>query len=303
MSGLPPLPYPDWEPTKETLHLWLQVVGKVKLATSPPKNHWWHVPLYLDVHGLTTRLLHAPDGTGFEIRLDFAAHRLVVETARAEESFPLADGLSVAAFDRGLHAALGRLAIDVPIVEKPFGVPMTTPFPDDDEHASYDVGAVERFWRVLDWSAGVLEEFAGWFCGKQSPVHVFWHSFDLALTRFSGRPAPALPDADPVTQEAYSAEVVSFGFWAGDRNLREPAYYAYAAPEPAGLRERPLPPQASWVEQNGGSLALLRYDKVRSAPDPRAALLAFLEGAYEAGAGAAGWDTAALASSWCPLPA
>ena len=303
MQPLPPLPYPEWEPTKETLHLWAQIVGKVRMASSPPKNHWWHVTLYVDVRGLTTRLLHSADGAPFEIRFDFVDHRLVVETAAAAESFELRDGLSVAEFDERLHGTLARLDIDVPILEKPFGVPMTTPFPDDREHASYDAEAVERFRRVLDWSAGVLEEFSGWFCGKTSPVHMFWHSFDLALTRFSGRQAPELPDADPVTQEAYTHEVVSFGFWAGDQNVREPTYYSYTAPEPAGLRDRPLsPPQAHWAEQGTGSLALLRYDDVRDAADPRATLLEFLESAYDAGADAAGWDRAGLMSSWCPVP-
>jgi Family of unknown function (DUF5996) len=302
MTTLPPLPYPDWEPTKQTLHLWIQIVGKMKLASLPPKNHWWHVPLYLDVHGLTTRLLHGRNGDGFEIRFDFVGHRLVVETAAAEESFPLVDGLSVAAFDEQLHGSLRRLGVDVPIVEKPFGLPMTTAFPDDREHASYDAEAVERFWRVLDWSADVLEEFAGWFCGKQSPVHLFWHSLDLALTRFSGRRVPPPPDADPVTQEAYGAEVVSFGFWAGDPNLREPAYYSYTAPEPAGLRDRPLSPAGlvRWVELGTGSLAILPYEAVREAADPKATLLEFLESAYEAGADAAGWNRAELVSSWCP---
>ena len=301
---LPPLPFPEWEATKDTLHLWVQIVGKVKMAFAPPRNHWWHVPLYVDVRGLTTRLLHSADGTGFEIRFDFADHRLVVETASAVESFALEDGLSVAGFGEQLHAALGRLGLDFPIVEKPFGVPMTTPFPDDREHASYDAEAVERFWRVLDWSAGVLEEFSGWFCGKQSPVHLFWHSFDLALTRFSGQRAPALPDADPVTREAYSGEAVSFGFWAGDQNVREPSYYSYTAPEPPGLRGRPLSPdQAFWTEQGAGSLAILRYEDVRTVADPRATLLAFLESTYEAGAEAAGWDRSELASSWCPKPA
>jgi hypothetical protein len=302
MTTLPPLPYADWEPTKQTLHLWVQIVGKVKLASAPPKNHWWHVPLYVDVHGLTTRLLHGQGGDGFEIRFDFVRHRLVVETASAEESFALVDGLSVAAFDEQLHASLRRLGVDVPIVEKPFGVPMPTAFPDDREHASYDADAVERFWRVLDWSADVLEEFAGWFCGKQSPVHLFWHSLDLALTRFSGRRVPPPPDADPVTQEAYGAEVVSFGFWAGDPNVPEPAYYSYTSPEPAGLRGRPLSPagQVRWIELGTGSLAILPYEAVREATDPKATLLEFLESAYEAGADAAGWNRAELVSSWCP---
>ena len=281
----------------------MQIVGKVKLASSPPKNHWWHVPLYADVRGLTTRLLRAPDGTVFEIRFDFADHRLIVETVAATESFDLVDDLTVAGFDEQLHAALARLGLDVAIVETPFGVPMTTPFPDDREHASYDADAVERFWHVLDWSAGVLEEFSGWFCGKQSPVHVFWHSFDLALTRFSGRRAPDLTDADDVTREAYSGEVVSFGFWAGDQNVREPSYYSYTAPEPQGLRERPLaPPEAVWTEQGTGSLAILRYKDVRTAADPRATLLSFLESAYQAGAASAGWNRSELTSSWCPAP-
>jgi hypothetical protein len=302
MSSLPPLPFPQWEPTKDTLHLWTQIVGKVKLASVPPKNHWWHVTLSPDVHGLTTRLLHAADGTPFEIRFDFADHRLVVETPAREESFELVDGLSVAAFDERLHATLAELGLDVPIVEHPFGVPMTTPFPEDEEHRSYDAEAVERFWRVLDWSGGVLEEFAGWFCGKQSPVHLFWHSFDLAVTRFSGRRAPEQPDADAVSKEAYTHEVVSFGFWAGDQNIREPAYYSYTAPEPDGLRDRELSPagQVRWVELGGGSLAILPYEHVRTAGDPKAALLDFLESAYEAGADVAGWNRGELLSSWCP---
>jgi hypothetical protein len=181
-------------------------------------------------------------------------------------------------------------------------VTMTTPFPEDTEHHSYDAGAVERFWRVLDWSGTVLEEFAGWFCGKQSPVQLFWHSLDLALTRFSGRPAPPLPEADRVTQEAYGAEVVSFGFWAGDPNIREPAYYSYTVPEPKGLREQALAPagRTRWVELGTGSLAILAYEVVRTATDPKATLLEFLESAYEAGADAAGWNREELVSSWCP---
>ena len=301
MTSLPALPYPGWEPTKETLHLWAQIVGKVKLASAPPKNHWWHVPLYLDVHGLTTRLLHGAEGTPFEIRFDFVAHRLVGETARAEESFALADGLSVAAFDRELHTALDTLGLDVAIVGQPFGVPTTTPFAEDEEHHSYDAEAVERFWRVLDWSADVLEEFAGWFCGKESPVQLFWHSFDLALTRFSGRRAAAQPEADAVTREAYTHEVVSFGFWAGDQNIREPSYYSYTAPEPAGLRDRLLSPAtARWTDAGTGSLALFPYEDVRTSADPKATLLDFLQSAYEAGADAAGWDRDELLSSWCP---
>jgi hypothetical protein len=304
VTELPQLPLDAWEPTKETLHLWCQVVGKIRMASTPPLNHWWHVPLYVDTRGLTTRRMYARDGRRFEIAFDFLDHRLVVSANDgAVEAFPLRDGLAVADFDRELHALLGRLGLDVRIREQPFGVPTTTPFPDDREHASYDPDAVQRFWRALDWVDGVLQEFAGWYCGKTSPVHLFWHSFDLALTRFGGERAPVQEGADAVTREAYSHEVVSFGFWAGDRNVREAAFYSYTAPEPPGLREQPLRPDAaSWVPQGSSSLALLSYDAVRSAVDPRETLLAFLQSAYDAGARTAGWDVGGLTSSWCPVP-
>jgi Family of unknown function (DUF5996) len=303
-TQLAELPLAEWEATKNTLHLWVQVVGKVRMAASAPRNHWWHVPLYVDVRGLTTRRLHSPGGVTFEIAFDFVDHRLVISTSGgAIESFELVDGLSVAEFDQRLHATLARLGVDVAIRETPFGLPTTTPFPDDLEHASYDRDAVVRFWHILDWSDTVFERFAGWFCGKTSPVHLFWHSLDLAVTRFSGRRAPPLPDADAVTREAYTHEVISFGFWAGDQNVGEPAYYSYTAPEPDGLRDRPLEPEdAFWAEQGTGSLAILRYDAVRTADDPEATLLTFLESAYEAGADAAGWNRADLESSWCPAP-
>jgi hypothetical protein len=302
-AQLPALPLEEWEATKNTLHLWAQIVGKVRMASSAPRNHWWHVPLYLDVRGLTTRRLHSTHGLAFQIDFDFVDHRLVVRTSAGAESFGLVDGLSVAAFDEKLHAALRRLGVDVVIRESPFGLPMTTPFPDDVEHASYDRDAVERFWRILAWTDEVLEEFSGWFCGKQSPVHVFWHSFDLALARFGGRRATARPDADPVTQEAYSHEVIAFGFWAGNERVREPAFYSYTAPEPPGLRDtRLLPSGARWIEQGAGSLAMLPYELVRSSASPKRTLLAFLESAYQAGAKLAGWDRVELQSSWCPPP-
>jgi hypothetical protein len=300
---LPGLVLTEWERTKETLHLWVQIVGKVRMASSPPRNHWWHVPLYVDIRGLTTRRLHSADGIPFQIRFDFVDHRLMVETHETAESFELHDGLSVGEFDERLHGTLRGLGLDVKILESPFGLPMTTPFPDDREHSSYDRDAVERYWRILDWTDHVFEEFSGWFCGKTSPVHLFWHSLDLAVTRFSGRRAPAQPDADAVTQEAYTHEVISFGFWPGDQNTGQPAYYSYTAPEPEGLRERTLrPEQAAWTELYGGSLAVVPYEDVRTADDPRATLLAFLESAYEAGADLAGWDRDGLASSWCPSP-
>jgi Family of unknown function (DUF5996) len=297
---LPELHLADWRPTKDTLHLYAQIVGKIRLATTPPRNHWWNVPLYVDVRGLTTRRLHHA-GTTFEIAFDFVEDRLVVETADGRSrSFALVDGRSVADFDARLHESLRSLGIDVPILEQPFGLAMTTPFPRDVEHASWDRDAVRRFARVLDWTDEVFEEFSGWFSGKTSPVHLFWHSLDLAVTRFSGRPAPPL-DADPVTQESYSHEVISFGFWPGDDTFDDAAYYSYTAPEPPGLRDEPLP-LGEWSDVRGGSLAILPYEAVRTANDGRATLLAFLQGAYEAGARAAAWETTTFASTWCPTP-
>jgi hypothetical protein len=300
--ALPALPLDEWDATRTTLHLWAQIVGKVRLASTAPRNHWWHVPLYVDVRGLTTRRLRAENGVTFQLDFDFVDHHLRLRTSEgASASFPLVDGLSVAEFDRALHGLLAQLGIDVAIREAPFGVPTTTRFPDDREHAAYDRDAVVRFWRILDWTDGVFEEFAGWFTGKTSPVHLFWHSLDLAFSRFSGRRAPESAGADPVTREAYSHEVVAFGFWPGDDELREPTYYSYTAPEPAGLREQPLlPDAAAWSPRGEGVLAVLPYETVRGAADPRATLLTFLESAYQAGAGAAGWDRADLASTWDP---
>jgi len=301
----PPLPpLADWADTKQTLHLWAQIVGKIRMASSPPRNHWWHAPLYVHVRGLTTRRLRGKDGSSFEIRFDFLEHRLVIETDQGgSESFPLHDGLSVAQFDESLHAALRNLGVDVPIREVPFGLAFTTPFPADRGHARYDAEIVQALWRVLEWSDTVFEEFAGSYCGKTSPVHLFWHSFDLALTRFGGGRAPEQPDADAVTREAYSHELISFGFWAGDENVPEASFYSYTAPEPEGLRRRALrPATAVWADQGAGSLARLAYEDVRTAADPRATLLSFLESAYRAGAEAAGWDRSGLASSWCPAP-
>ena len=297
---LPPLA--EWEATKQTLHLWVQIVGKIKMASSPPRNHWWHVPLYVDARGLTTRLLQSENGLGFTIDLDFLDHHLRVRSDEgAVEELPLHDGLSVAEFYSGVHSILRQLSVDVAIVDVPYRIPVTTPFPADRAHASYDAEVVRKFWRALEWSQRILEEFSGWYCGKTSPVHFFWHSFDLALTRFGGDRAPLLDDADAVTREAYSHDLISFGFWPGDENTPQASFYSYTAPEPPALRQSPLQPaNATWVDQGPGSLARLAYEDVRSSKDPRVTLLSFLESAYRAGADAAGWNRTDLESSWCP---
>ena len=299
---LPPLPLEQWEATKDTLHLWAQIVGKTRLALMPMRNHWWNVTLYPSARGLTTRRMTV-DAHNLELEIDLVEHRLAARTTDADATFELHDGLSVADFYRSLRQALSDVGVTADIRAEPFGVPTTTPFATDDEHASYDPDAASRFLRVLQWSADVLEEFAGWYCGKASPVQLFWHSFDLATSRFSGQRAPASPDVDPVNAEAYSHEVISFGFWAGDQHNSYPAYYSYTAPEPAGLTEQQLrPATAEWQTQANGSLAILPYDAVRTADDPRAALLGFLQSAYEAGASLAGWDLLDTATQWCPVP-
>jgi Family of unknown function (DUF5996) len=298
MTALPELHLSDWRATKDTLHLYSQILGKIRLATTSPRNHWWNASLYVDVRGLSTRRLHRR-GTTFEIALDFVDHTLVVRAADGRTaSFELSGGVPVADFDARLHALLADLGVDVEIKEEPYGVPMTTPFPQDFEHASWDREAVERYGRVLDWSDSVLEQFSGWFNGKTSPVHVFWHGFDLAVTRFSGRQAPPI-EADPVNREAYSHELISFGFWAGDDTVGDATYYSYTSPEPEGIRDEPLP-AGEWIEYGAGSLAVLPYAEVRAAPDPRQTLLAFCQAAYEAGARLAEWDVPGLRSSWSP---
>ncbi|HET9030344.1 MAG TPA: DUF5996 family protein [Candidatus Aquilonibacter sp.] len=291
---LPPLPYDEWAPTKWTLHLWCQIVGKIRLRSMPHRNHWWNVPLYVCARGLTTRLMHHR-GVGFQIDFDFIDHVLIVSSESGNrETLALHDGLTVQAFYEWVRAALARMDLDVEVRSRPYGVPIDTPFERDTEHRSYDADAVRRWWQILSWSASVLEEFAGRYDGKTSPVHLFWHSFDLAVTRFSGRPAPVRAGAGTVEREAYSHEVISFGFWPGDEQTRYPAYYTYTAPEPGDLTATPLRPEAArWVQTSPTAhLGVLAYDVVRSAADPRAMLLDFLQNGYDAGSKRAEWPAA-----------
>jgi Family of unknown function (DUF5996) len=295
-GGWPPLPLAGWRPTKETLHRYCQIVGKVRMALTPPLNHWWHVTLRPSARGLTTGPMPCAVGAA-EIELDLVAHRLVARTsAGGSRELALYDGLTVADFHDGLFASLAALGVSCAIVPTPFDLGDGPAFPDDREHRSYDAEAVGRWWAVIRATADAFGEFSGGFVGKTSPVQLFWHSFDLAVTRFSGHRAPPIEGADPVTAEAYSHEVVSFGFWAGDDRIPDAAFYSYSAPEPAGLVERPLAPAAAeWRTGPTGSLALLMYADARAEADPRAALMEFLHSAYAAGATTAGWDVEGLA--------
>jgi hypothetical protein len=298
MEVFPSLPLESWADTKETLHRFAQVVGKVRLAASVRRNHWWNVPFHLTGRGLTTR----PMGGDpiFTIDFDLVAHQLLVSSITGQVvSFPLL-GQSVASFYQQLMQALDGLGVDVRVEHPhPFDLPdKDRPFAQDTEHASYDPGWVTRYWQVLSQVNLVLEEFAAGFSGKTSPVHHFWHTFDLAVTRFSDRRIDQPASVDPVTREAYSREVISFGFWFGDKNFPAPAFYSYTAPEPAGLVEEPLQPVAArWVDQGGSHLAVLPYDDIRGQADPKALVLEFYESAYQAGALRAGWDADRLS---CP---
>jgi hypothetical protein len=289
---LPTLPLAEWEPTRATLHMWTQVVGKIRLAQTPVVNHWWNVPLYVIARGLTTSAMTYQDRT-FQIDFDFISHQLLIETSDgATRALKLAPR-TVADFYRETFALLNSLGIEVKIWTTPVEIPDAIPFEQDTQHSAYDPDHAQRFWRILAWSAPVLEQFRARFVGKCSPVHFFWGSFDLAVTRFSGRRAPQRDGADAITREAYSHEVISHGFWAGSGNVPFPAYYAYAAPEPAGFQQSAVRPASTYYNKETGGY-VLPYDDVRRADDPARTLLDFMQTTYDAGATLAGWDRASL---------
>jgi len=288
----PPLPLADWKDTLATLHMWTQIVGKVRLALSPYLNQWWEVPLYVNARGLGTSPIPYSRGI-FEIEFDFIEHVLRIETSRGEsevlELFPR----TVADFYSELMETLHSLSIDVKIWPMPVEIPDPIRFDQDTTHFSYDPESANRFWRILVTVDTILKEFRGRFIGKCSPVHFFWGSFDLALTRFSGRPAPERQGADRITKEAYSQEVSSVGWWPGGGDIICPAFYSYAAPEPPGFKQAPArPPKAFYSAQLNEFL--LNYDDVRAATDPRATFLDFCQSTYEAAANLGKWDRASL---------
>jgi hypothetical protein len=293
----PGIPYLSWRGTLATVHRFAQLVGKIRLAASPRRNHWWNVPFHLTGRGITTR----PMGRDpiFAIDFDFLDHRLDIATVEGvRHSFAL-PGLSVAEFTAQLTHGLTAAGVDVTIERPhPFDLPDAhRPFADDTEHRTYDTAAVTRYWQVLSQVNLLLEEFAGRWSGKTSPVHHFWHTFDIAVTRFADKLVEHPPTTDPVTREAYSREVISFGFWFGDDTFPEPAFYSYTTPEPDGLTDEPLHPDtAAWAERRGSHLAVLRYEDIRSLPDPHGTVLDFYESAYQAGARRAGWDQARYAT-------
>ncbi|MGF1633185.1 MAG: DUF5996 family protein [Phycisphaerae bacterium] len=294
----PGLPLEAWEPTYLTLHRWLQMAGKLKLALAPPENHWWHTTLRVGGRGLTTGAIPCPGHRQVEVTFDFVDHAVRFDCSDGNRTGFDLKPMTVADFWAAFRAELDTLGVTARIRPVPVEVSDTTPFDQDTKHADYDAAAVERMWQVLLQADRVFRHFRGRFVGKVSPVQFYWGSFDLACTRFNGERAPARPDADPVTAEAYSHAVISHGFWPGGDwpfggRVASPIFYGYAVPKPDGLEAAAVKPaEAGWNTKLGEFT--LEYDAVRAAGDPDAALLDFLQSTYAAAADSAGWDRASL---------
>jgi len=291
-ATLPALPYDSWNDTAATLHMWTQVVGKIRLKLTPLVNHWWNVPLYVTARGLTTSAMPYGDRT-LEIAFDFIDDKLLIETSDGSVVTLELKPQCVAQFYESLMRTLSELHMPVKIWTMPCELPNPIPFEKDTEHAAYDADAAHKFWQVLVWADTVMKEFRSRFIGKSSPVHFFWGSFDLAVTRFSGRRAAERPGADSITREAYSHEVSSVGFWPGGGDIKGPAFYSYAAPEPEGFSRATVRPKAAFYHPELKEF-LLMYDDIRSAESPDQLLLDFCQTTYEAAATLGKWDRAGL---------
>lgn len=290
----PTLPFLEWQDTYYTLHMWTQIVGKIRLRLSPMVNHWWQVPLYVTSRGLTTSPIPYREKI-FEITFDFIEHYLFIQTSDGVTKTIALQPRSVADFYQELMATLHSLGIEVKIRALPDEVSNPISFAEDREHASYDKEYVNRFWRILVQTDKVFKQFRGQFIGKCSPVHFFWGSFDLAVTRFSGRRAPEREGADSITREAYSHEVISHGFWPGSGD-QPAAFYSYTSPEPPGLDKELILPSSAFYSPQMSEFFLV-YDDIRCTDSPPQVLLDFLQSTYEAGAKLANWDRGVLERS------
>jgi len=286
----PPLPLEAWEQTKNTLHLFIQIVGKIRLGLFPKTNHWWHAPLYISTRGLTTRPV--PYGEiMFEIEFDFIHHVLSIRTSSGKLEMIELSGTSVAEFYRNVIDTLSELGIDVTIKAIPYDNVSKEAFASNQLKAEYEPHYVQRFWQVLTLVNIVFERFRARYTGKSTPVHLFWHHLDLVVTRFSGKPAPVKEWPSNVEREAYSHEVISFGFWAGDERVREAAFYAYMYPEPVALRKQSLQPAAAiWNTDPGYAMAFLPYAAVQQSKNPSQSIMNFLQSVYQAGCACSDWD-------------
>ena len=286
-----PLPIEEWEETKNLLHIFMQIIGKIRMELFPKKNHWWHVTLFVTPRGITTRPIPYENGI-FEIQMDLIDHKLLIISSNGSTKEFGIDNLSVSEFYKTLLSNLSELGVVVKILDTPYDLPFSKiPFADDTAHRKYDREYVTRFWNILIQVSSVFEEYRGKFIGKSTPVHLYWHHMDLALTRFSGNEAPPFEGGTNADKEAYSHEVISFGFWAGDENVRAPAFYSYTYPEPKRLGEQVLKPEkAFWNTDTGSAMAILMYDDILSSDNPRKEIMNFLESSYSAGVKTAGWD-------------
>lgn len=296
--NLPTLDYNKWKNTRITLHLILQIIGKIRLKSTPRKNHWWYITQYVSTQGFSTHPIPMPDGINtFEIVVNVRQQAVQLFSSKGElVEIPLKDGYSVSEFYKEIMGILKEWGINPKFIDKPLDMGIDKPFEEINEYHHYDWDAIEKFWQMMLWNDGVFKEFSGRFYGKTCPVHIYWHHMDLAVTRFNGKKVPPMdPKARILEKDSYSHEVISFGFWVGDDNLPEPAYYAYASPSPQGLDQEQLQPnQAFWIDANGSPMAILKYNDIISSDDPRSILLDFLESAYQGAAKLAKWDVEGL---------
>ncbi|MCM4169091.1 hypothetical protein KCTC52924_00143 [Arenibacter antarcticus] len=291
---LPYLPYNSWKDTRITIHLILQIIGKIRLAIMPRKNHWWYVTEYVSIAGFSTHPIPMNDGLNtFEITLN--VHKKMVQFKNSKGEYReilLQDGYSVGQFYTDSMAILKGWGVTPKFINKPLDMGVEKPFDEISEFHHYDWASIHTFWQMMLWNDGVLKEFSGLFYGKTCPVHIYWHHMDLTVTRFSGKLAPPMDvNARILEKDAYSHEVISFGFWAGDDNMPEPAYYSYTFPAPPKLKKEPLKPKSAfWMDANGSPMAMLKFGDIINSKDPRNEVLNFLESAYQAGAKCAQWE-------------
>ena len=297
-TTLPELPFEDWTNTRLTVHIILQIIGKTRLKLTPRKNHWWYITIYVTSKGFGTRSIPIEDGLeSLEIEFNIPEKAVTFHCTSGQQfSISLVNAPTIAQFYANFREILNKLDLHPQFTEKPFDLGIDTPFSELTAYHHYDWDFIDRFWRVMRWNQSVFQEFSGRFYGKTCPVHIYWHHMDLTVTRFSGKKLPAMDaSARLLEKDTYSHEQISFGFWIGDDNVREPMYYCYTYPSPEGLDQQPLQPEsAAWADSNGSPMALLSYEAIRKSEDPRAAVLAFLESAYQAGAQLAKWPVQEL---------
>lgn len=291
---LPQLPYNSWGQTRVYLHLILQIIGKTRLGLTYRKNHWWYITLYVSSRGFSTFTIPVNEGMcSLEIELDVFNKEVTIKHSEREcVAISLQNGKSVAQFYNEFMEELSQLGLSPKFIDKPYDMGVNQPFNQLHSYNSFHWDDIDKFWRLMQWNNAIFKEFSGRFYGKTCPVQIYWHHMDLAVTRFSGKKLPPMDKSVRISdRDAYSHEQISFGFWAGDNNVQEPAYYSYAYPSPDNINQQNLlPTAANWVDSNGSPMAFLRYEDVRIAKDPRQYVLDFLESAYKAGASLSGWN-------------